>query len=143
LQQSHTPELSRRFRGLAVWCALKALGRAGVRDLIERGLANAADFAGWVAATPGLEMVAPAPLNIVCFRYAPTGLDPATTASFNHAAVAALQADGRVFVTGTVWRGQQAIRAAFDNWATGQTNVAILKQTVDDTGRRLLAEGWE
>ena len=113
----------------------------GVRALVERCLADPAAFAGWVAAAPGLESVAPAPLNIVCFRYAPAGLDPAATDAVNRAVVAALQADGRVVVSGTVWGGREAIRAAFDNWATGPADVAILEEAVADIGRRLLARG--
>jgi glutamate/tyrosine decarboxylase-like PLP-dependent enzyme len=127
---SHVPEMSRRFRALAVWCTLKAYGRAGYQALVERCVANAADFAAWIDAEPGLELMAPAPLNIVCFRYAPPGLDGDAADTFNRQAVAALQADGRVFVTGTVWNGRAAIRAAFDNWATGPEDVAILKDAL-------------
>ena len=134
---THVPEMSRRFRGLAAWCALKADGRSGYRALVERCVGNAAGFAAWVERTPGLDLMAPAPLIVVCFRYTPDGLDDDATDAFNRAAVAALQADGRVFVTGTVWRGRAAIRAAFDNWATGSADVAVLQEAVADIGRRL------
>ena len=86
-------------------------------------------------ATSGLELMAPAPLNIVCFRYVLP--DPTAADDLNRAAVAALQADGRAFVTGTVWRGRAAVRAAFDNWATGPDDVAILEEAVADVGERL------
>ena len=142
-RQSHTPELARRFRGLPVWCALKTLGRTGVQALVERCLGNAAAFARWVTAEPGLELVAPAPLNIVCFRYAPVGLDAGATDAFNRAVVAALHADGRVVVSGTTWRGRDAVRAAFVNWATGPADVAILRRAIVDVGRRLLDEWRE
>jgi glutamate/tyrosine decarboxylase-like PLP-dependent enzyme len=132
---THVPEMSRRFRALAAWCALKAYGRAGYRDLVERCCANAATFADWVAATPGLELAAPAPLNIVCFRIAPAGVEPAAQDARNRAAVSALQADGRVVVSGTVWNGRAAIRAAFDNWATSAADVAILQDAVRDVAR--------
>jgi len=138
---THVPEMSRRFRGLAAWCALKAAGRAGYRTMVERCLANASDFAGWVGAAPGLDLMAPAPLNIVCFRYAPDGMGTDEMDAFNRAAVVALQADGRAFVTGTVWNGRAAIRAAFDNWATGPTDVAILQAAVVDIGERLAVAG--
>ena len=49
---------------------------------------------------------------------------------------------GRVVVSGTVWQGREGSRAAFDNWATGPADVAILKQAVADIGHRLLAGGW-
>ncbi len=127
---THVPEMSRRFRALAAWCALKAAGRRGYREIVERGLANAAAFAAWVEETPGLELMAPAHLNIVCFRYAPGGLDGERADALNRSAVAALQADGRAFVTGTVWNGRAAVRAAFDNWATTERDVAILREAV-------------
>ena len=127
---THVPEMSRRFRALAAWCALKAYGRAGYRELVERCCANAAAFAAWVDATPGLELAAPAPLNIVCFRVVPAGLDAGAQDERNRAAIPALQADGRVLVSGTVWNGRAAIRAAFDNWATSAHDVAILQDAV-------------
>jgi len=129
---THVPEMSRRFRGLAAWCALRAYGRAGYRGMVERCVDNAATFAGWIEQTDGLELMAPAPLNIVCFRYAPPGMDAAACDAFNRDAVTAIQRDGRAFVTGTVWNGRAAIRAAFDNWATTQRDVEILQAAVHD-----------
>ena len=133
---SHVPESSRRFRALSVWCALKAQGRAGYREIVERSIANAADFAAWVVAEDGLELMNPAALNIVCFRLAPAGLDPEAADARNRRAVRALQSGGRVFVTGTVWRGRAAIRAAFDNWMTRREDVTILKQAVSEVRDR-------
>jgi glutamate/tyrosine decarboxylase-like PLP-dependent enzyme len=129
---SHSAEMSRRFRGLAAWAALRAYGRSGYRAMVERCVDNAAAFAAWVDRADGLELMAPAPLNIVCFRYTPDGMDDATTDDFNRAAVAAIQRDGRAFVTGTIWNGRAAIRAAFDNWATTLHDVEILQAAVRD-----------
>jgi glutamate/tyrosine decarboxylase-like PLP-dependent enzyme len=110
--------MSRRFRALAVWTALKAAGRAGYQAIVERCLANATAFAAWVEAAPGLELMAPLRLNIVCFRYAPAGRSAEATDELNRAAVAALQSDGH-------------------NWATGPADVAILQEAVADIGHRL------
>jgi glutamate/tyrosine decarboxylase-like PLP-dependent enzyme len=134
----HVPEMSRRFRALSVWCALKAMGRSGYREMVERCCANAHQFASWIETAPNVELMAPVPLNIVCFRYRVDGLTDAETDALNRAAVTALQADGRAFVTGTVWRGQAAIRAAFDNWATTERDVAILEEAVAAIGAALL-----
>lgn len=135
---SHGPEMSRRMRALPVWCALRAAGRIGYQALVERCLDNAAAFAGWVEAADDFELLAPAPLIIVCFRLAPAGLDADEIDQLNRDLVVALQADGRVFVSGTVWEGKAAVRAAFDNWATGPEDVAILEEAVAEVGARLL-----
>ncbi len=82
--------------------------------------------------------MSPATINIVCFRLAPAGLDASAADDLNRRAVSVLQADGRVFVSGTVWVGRAAIRAAFDNWMTDAHDVAILKQAVADIRDRLL-----
>lgn len=136
---SHGPEMSRRMRALAVWCALRAAGRTGYRAVVERCLDNAAAFARWVEAADDFELLAPAPLIIVCFRLAPAGLDDVSTDQLNRDLVSALQADGRVFVSGTVWGGKAAVRAAFDNWATGPEDVAILQETVAEIGAKIAA----
>ena len=135
---THVPEMSRRFRGLAAWCALKAWGRAGYRALVERCVDHAAAFARWVEVTPGVELMNPAPLNIVCFRLLRAGLDAGATDELNRAAVRALQQDGRAFVTGTIWNGHAAMRAAFDNWQTTLDDVALLQDAVAEVGRSLL-----
>jgi glutamate/tyrosine decarboxylase-like PLP-dependent enzyme len=136
------PEMSRRFRGLAAWCALKAYGRAGYRALVERCVEHAVTFARWITATPGLELMnaermAVTPLNVVCFRYIPDGLDDAATDEVNRFAVSAIQSDGRVYITGTTWNGRAAIRAAFDNWATTDADVTVLQDVVGEVRERL------
>ncbi|MFM9106814.1 MAG: pyridoxal phosphate-dependent decarboxylase family protein [Chloroflexota bacterium] len=134
---SHVPEMSRRFRGLAAWCALRSMGRAGYREIVERCAANAAEFAAWVERQPGLELVAPAPLNIVCFRLTVPDRDPAAQDEANRSAVSLIQKDGRAFVTGTFWRDRAAIRAAFDNWMTTPDDVRMLQQVVSDAAARV------
>ena len=134
---THVPEMSRRFRGLAAWCALKAFGREGYRALVERCVDNAAAFARWVEATPGVELMNPAPLNIVCFRIVREGCENTVTDEMNRQAVRAIQEDGRAFVTGTIWNGHAAIRAAFDNWQTTLDDVEMLQAAVKDIATSL------
>jgi glutamate/tyrosine decarboxylase-like PLP-dependent enzyme len=134
------PEMSRRFRALAVWCALRSLGHQGYREIVERCLSNAAEFGRWIERSPGVELMAPVTLNIVCFRYTPGGLSDDDRDTFNKEAVSAIQRDGRVFVTPTVWNGRSAIRCAFDNWSTTLDDVRILQEAVSDIGGKLIAD---
>ncbi|BAC90611.1 gll2670 [Gloeobacter violaceus PCC 7421] len=134
---SHMPELSRRFRGLAAWCAIKAYGRIGYRALVERCVGWADEFGRWVQTTRSLELVAPVSLNIVCFRYIRAGLSTVELNALNRAADAALREDGRVFLSSTVWQEKVALRAAFNNWATGPEDLALLKAAVQSVARNL------
>jgi glutamate/tyrosine decarboxylase-like PLP-dependent enzyme len=134
------PVFSTRFRALAMWCALKAWGREGYRAMVERCLDNAATFGSWLDASPDTELLAPVNLNMVCWRFAPAGLDPEATDQFNRDAVTRIQHDGRAFLTPTSWQGKQAVRCAFDNWATSLDDVLILQEAVRDIGPELLGD---
>ena len=70
----HNPEHSRRARGFAVYAALRALGRGGVADLVERSCALARRFATQLGATPGVTVLNDVVLNQVLVRF-PAGSD--------------------------------------------------------------------
>lgn len=124
------PEMSRRFRALAIWCALRADGREGYRAMIERCIDNAHAFAAWVEQTPGVELVNSAPLNIVSFRIAPPNTTGEEQDAITRATCRKMQENGKVFVTPTVWEDRAAIRAAFDHWATSPEDVELLEAEV-------------
>jgi len=136
---TQVPEMSRRFRGLPAWATLKALGRQGYREIVQRCLDNASLLASWLEAEPDFELLAPVNLNIVCFRFAPAANEAARD-ELNRRLVKAVQRDGRAFVTPTTWRGKAAIRAAFDNWATTPDDTRVLFDALTELGRGLLNE---
>jgi glutamate/tyrosine decarboxylase-like PLP-dependent enzyme len=126
----HVPDDSRRFRALAVWCALRAAGRAGYREIVARSLANARQFAAWVAAHPSLMLMASTRLNVVCFRALPP-VGSIEDDTFNTRVVEAIQRGGTAYVTATRWDGKAGMRAAFDNWATTTPDVLALQSAVE------------
>ena len=133
-------EFSRRARGIATWCALKAFGRTGYQAMIERCIDNARRLAGWVDAQPGMELMnaerqRSAPFCIACFRFTNPDQSEEEVDDLNRRAVEAIQRDGRAFVSGTTWDGKAAIRAAFVNWSTTAEDVAILQEVLEDVGR--------
>ncbi len=67
--------LGRRFRALKLWFLLREQGLAGLRARLRRDLANARWLAGQVDATPGWRRLAPVPLQTVCVRHEPPGLE--------------------------------------------------------------------
>ncbi|MCF2530316.1 pyridoxal phosphate-dependent decarboxylase family protein [Yinghuangia soli] len=112
-----TPENSRRLRALAAWFTLRAYGRAGHADIVERDIAAARALGEAVAAEPALRLLAPVRLNVVCFTLA----DEPTAERL--AALVERASDEALF-TPTVLDGVPALRAAFSNWRTGQEDVA-------------------
>jgi glutamate/tyrosine decarboxylase-like PLP-dependent enzyme len=125
-----TPENSRRARALAVWATLRAYGRDGHRDMVERHLRLARHLADAVEARPELELLAEPRLNIVCFRVHPEGLSEDELDRLNRRLGEALLADGRVFAGTTVYDGKAAFRPAIVNWQTTERDVEALVEVL-------------
>jgi len=133
------PEASRRARGIAVWATLRAYGRSGYREMIERHLALGQRIAARVDAAPELERLADVPLNIVCFRYLAPGLDGPALDALNARIGAAILEDGRVYVGTTRYGGKTAFRPAISNWRTTEDDVDLLVDIILELGAREVA----
>lgn len=109
-----TPELSRRARGVEVWAALQALGRAGITDLIERNCRHARRFA------EGLQAAGHEVLNEVVLNQVLVAFGDATT---TQQVIESIQRDGTCWCGGTVWQGRSAMRISVSSWATTDADV--------------------
>jgi glutamate/tyrosine decarboxylase-like PLP-dependent enzyme len=109
-----TPELSRRARGIEVWTALRTLGAAGVRELIERNCRQARRFAERLRGT-GFEILNDVVLNQVLVSFG----DPERT----RRVIRALQEDGTCWCGVTIWHGRTAMRISVCSWATTDDDV--------------------
>jgi glutamate/tyrosine decarboxylase-like PLP-dependent enzyme len=133
-----TPESSQRARGIAVWATLRAYGRDGHRDMVERHLDLAQRVAARVDEATDLERLAEVPLNIVCFRYRPPGVDDeAAIDEVNRRIGEEILTDGRVFVGTTLYEGKVAFRPAIVNWRTREEDVDLLVDVIRELGARL------
>lgn len=109
-----TPELSRRARGVEVWAALRALGRRGVAELVERTCRHAGRFAEGLRAA-GYRVLNEVVLNQVLVAFG----DADTT----NRVISELQAEGTCWCGSTVWQGQTAMRISVSSWATTEIDV--------------------
>lgn len=116
-QVDWVPEFSRRARGFAVYAALRSLGRRGLVELVERCCDAAQAFGARIAELDGVEVLNDVVLNQVLFRFE----DDART----DAVLAAVQASGRVWMSGTTWDGRKAIRLSVSNWQTGEEEIEL------------------
>jgi glutamate/tyrosine decarboxylase-like PLP-dependent enzyme len=132
------PESSRRARALTVWATLRAYGRKGYRDMVERHLALAQRVAERVDEAPDLERLADVPLNIVCFRFRPPDLPESELDELNRRLGEAVLEDGRVYVGTTVYEGRVAFRPAIVNWRTTDSDVDQMVDVIRELGAKLL-----
>ena len=119
-----TPEWSRRARGLAIYAALRELGRDGVADLIDRCCAHAKAIAAGIGALPGAELLAMPTLNQGLVRFPdPMSNDESAHAARTDAVIEAVNATGECLFSGATWRGKRAMRISVVNWRTGEDDV--------------------
>ena len=111
--------LGRRFRALKLWFVLRSYGATGLRQVLREHVALAQELAGRIAAHPRLELAAPHPLNLVCFRHVDG--DDAT-----QSLLSAANATGRVLLTHTRLDGALVIRVAIGTQATQRRHVDAL-----------------
>jgi aromatic-L-amino-acid/L-tryptophan decarboxylase len=131
-------EASRSWRGACVWAALKQLGREGVVEMVSRCCELAQELTRLVEDSPRLELTAPAPTNIVCFRYRPDGWsDGVELDALNRSIQADVAAAGHVFHTGAQLANGFCQRAAFVSWRTDASDVLALRDAVEEAGARL------
>jgi glutamate/tyrosine decarboxylase-like PLP-dependent enzyme len=117
-QVDWVPEFSRRARGFAVYAGLRSLGRDGLVELVESCCAQARRFADQIVEVPGAQLINEVVLNQVLFRFE----DDART----DALLAAVQASGEVWLSGTTWEGRKAIRLSVSNWQTGDEETDLV-----------------
>jgi glutamate/tyrosine decarboxylase-like PLP-dependent enzyme len=105
----YVPELSRRARGFSTWAMIRALGRAGIADMVSRHCTQARRFAQRLAAESDIEIMNEVVLNQVAVRLG-TDLDGARADELTQRTIARVQREGECFVGGAVWRGRQIVR---------------------------------
>jgi glutamate/tyrosine decarboxylase-like PLP-dependent enzyme len=92
-----------------------------------------------VSAHPELELLAPAPLNIVNLRYVAPGRDDAALDALNREILIQLQEQGIAVPSGTVIRGRFSIRVAVSNHRSTNADFDAFLDAVVRLGRTLAA----
>jgi glutamate/tyrosine decarboxylase-like PLP-dependent enzyme len=117
-----SPELTKHFRGLRLWLPLRLHGLAPFRAAIEEKLLLARYFHTRISETEGFEVGPPPDLSVVTFRCLPKSGDPD---EFNRRLVAAIHADGRVFLSSTVIGGKFMLRLAILAFRTHRDTIDL------------------
>ena len=122
----HTPEASRRARGVELWATLKSLGRTGLCELIERTCAHAQRFDEGLREA-GFDVLNDVVINQVLVSFG----RPEVTREV----IRRIQEEGTCWCAGTVWRGKTAMRISVSSWATTAADVQRSLEAIVRTAR--------
>ncbi len=127
----HIP-LGRRFRALKLWMVLRHYGAEGLRHHIREHIRLGQRFRELVEAADDFEIVAPAPLNHVTFRYRTDDSD-----ARNLALVEELNRSGALYLTHTKTARGIALRMVVAQTNTREEHVLGAWDRIRETARRL------
>ncbi len=133
------PELSRGFRALKVWFALKEFGTDAFAAAIERNCRQATYLATLVRLSPDMQLMSSPSLNIVCFRFRPAGWDEEALDRLNEEVVVDLQESGVAVPSATRIHGALAIRVNLTNHRTRQEDLDLLVRAASDAAHKRIA----
>ncbi|HEY0866908.1 MAG TPA: pyridoxal-dependent decarboxylase [Fimbriimonas sp.] len=118
------PDLSRSFRALKVWATLKTYGTEGCARSIEQNVEQARYLAARIEAEPRLTLMAPVPLNIVCFRFS-REMTEAEHRRRNEEASVAIQEQGIAVASTVDLKGRNAMRVCLVNHRTRREDLDL------------------
>ncbi len=94
--------LGRRFRALKLWFVIRSYGIEGLQKRIRDHIEYGQCVKDQVLSTPGFELMAPVPLNLVCFRIRPEGMtNEQELERINSQLIQALNSSGKILLTQT------------------------------------------
>lgn len=118
----HVP-LGRRFRALKLWFVIRHYGIEGLQYHIREHVRLAQEFAGWVAADQRFELLAPHPLNLVCFCLKSGDAD-------SERLLKKVNATGKLFMSHTKLNGRYTLRLSIGQSRTERRHVEAAWETI-------------
>ena len=140
--QEYGVQQTRGFRALKVWMAFKVHGVDKLGRMIQQNIDQAKYLAKLVEASPHLQLVAPVPMNIVCFRFTAPELSNEQQNQLNEELLIRLQESGVAVPSSTTLQGRFAIRCAITNQRSRRQDFEMLVREVERIGKQLLSEGF-
>ncbi|MFA5328779.1 MAG: pyridoxal-dependent decarboxylase [Prolixibacteraceae bacterium] len=123
-------QLGRRFRSLKLWFVIRHYGVNGLRFHIHQHVQMAQQFAEWVRNSEEFNLIAPVPLNLVCFTHQ-NGND------INRKLLETINNQGEMYFTHTVIDGQYVLRMCIAQTNTSMEHVLKAWQTITETAKKL------
>ena len=130
-------QLSRSFQALKAWMSIKEHGKSKYSRLIQQNIDQAGYLAQRVEDHDSLELLAPVPLNVVCFRFTREGMQESELDALNQAILVELQESGLAVLSGTRIRGVFALHMAHTNHRSRWEDFDLLVAEIVRLGEKL------
>jgi aromatic-L-amino-acid/L-tryptophan decarboxylase len=137
-QADLSPELTRPFRGLRLWLALKLTGVVPFQAALEEKLLLARHFYDGLQRLDGFVAGPPPDLSVVTFRYRPKRGD---ANEFNEKLIQAIQRDGRIFLSSTRINGEVTLRLAVLGFRSHLDTIELTLEILQQKAKELEAGG--
>ncbi len=118
--------LGRRFRALKLWCLIREQGVEGLRRRLRRDIENARWLEAQVRAADLWRVLAPVPLQTLCVRHEPPGLDGDALDRHTLAWADRVNRSGAAYLTPAVLDGRWMVRVSIGAIATERSHVETL-----------------
>jgi aromatic-L-amino-acid decarboxylase len=130
-------QLSRGFRALKLWMSLKIFGLQSFQAAIDRGFALAEFAQEVIESMAGWEVVTPAQMAILTFRYAPPDRGESELDQINRELVEGMIAEGFAMLSSTRLRGRRALRMCTINPRTSEGDIRDTLGLLSELAARL------
>lgn len=133
--------LGRRFRALKLWFVMRSFGLVGMQQIIRNHIQWGQELLSDMQRMPEVEILAPAYLNLICFRFKPIG-NPAEADydQFNERLLQRLNNSGKILLTQTRLQGKYAIRFVAGQTSLQKADIEKGWQWIRDTAMELYRE---
>lgn len=130
-------QLGRRFRALKLWIVIRSYGLEGLRSSVRSHIEMGRWFATQVADHDEFELLAPVPLNTVCFRYVPKGVSEGEVNDINERLMHTINDSGAMYFTHTVLDGMFVLRFVPGSPWVRKSHVENAWKTIQNTASGL------
>lgn len=122
---------SRRMNSLKLWLTLRAHGRRGYEELIDRQMNLARMFADWVVMSDNFELAAPQVLPILNLRLKVPGISGSELQALHAAVIEEVNRDGQRWISGAMVNGESVIRTMVISYLTEERHLRGLQAALE------------
>lgn len=131
--------LGRRFRALKLWFVIREMGVSGIQEKIRNHVAWGQWLAEEIEKHVEFDLLAPVPLNTVCFRFDPPETEEAVD-QLNRQIMENINESGELFFMQMVLEGRFALRLAFGNSNLEKRHVEKAWQLIQTEAQKVYAQ---